>query len=88
MDSGILSLYVKQLECESISSAPFNAEAKNVWNYTSTPPYIFIMWPLSEHKENFACILHLVFPHLTLFAVNIFDELLSSSRGLLCCDAM
>jgi hypothetical protein len=34
------SLVVKKPEHEGDDSLPFHAKVKNVWSYTSTPPYI------------------------------------------------
>jgi hypothetical protein len=34
-------------------SHPCSTEVKNVQSYTSTAPYIFMMWYLIEHKNNF-----------------------------------
>jgi hypothetical protein len=31
-----------------------SAEVKNVWSYTSTPPYVFVAWCLVKHRDNFA----------------------------------
>jgi len=47
-----LSLGVKQLESEADHSPPPSAKV-NVWNYTSTPPYIFMAWCLIKHRGNF-----------------------------------
>ena len=38
---GTPSLGVKILQCEADCLPPFNAELKNVWRYSSTPPYYF-----------------------------------------------
>jgi hypothetical protein len=38
MVPGALSLRVKRPEREADHSPPSNAEIKNAWNYTSTPP--------------------------------------------------
>jgi hypothetical protein len=29
----------------------FSAEVKNVWSYTSTPPYAFMVWCLVKHRD-------------------------------------
>jgi hypothetical protein len=31
-------------------------EVKNVWNYTSIPPYVIIAWCIIKHKDNFTFI--------------------------------
>jgi hypothetical protein len=41
--SGALSLRVKQLGHEADHLPPSSAEVKNVWSYTSTPQYAFIV---------------------------------------------
>jgi hypothetical protein len=41
---GALSLGVKQLGCEADYSPTSSAKFKNVWNYTSIPPWIFMVW--------------------------------------------
>jgi len=40
----ILYLGIKRSGCETDPSPPPSAEVKNAQNYTSTPPYIFMMW--------------------------------------------
>jgi hypothetical protein len=37
-----VSLGLKQLECEAEHSPVQSAEFKNVWSYTSIPPYAFM----------------------------------------------
>jgi len=32
------------------------AEDNNAWYYTSTPPYVFMVWRLVKHRDNFAFI--------------------------------
>jgi len=41
---GALSPGVKQLEPEAEHSPPSSAKIKNEWSYTSTPPYVFMVW--------------------------------------------
>jgi hypothetical protein len=36
-----------------VLEASSNAEAKNVWNYTSTPPYVFVACYLVKQRNNF-----------------------------------
>jgi hypothetical protein len=43
---GALSLGVDWPECEDDHPCPTSAEVKNVWSYTSTPPYVFMAWCL------------------------------------------
>jgi hypothetical protein len=40
------STEVKTLGHEADNSPPTNAEVKNTWIYTSTPPYIFMVYCL------------------------------------------
>jgi hypothetical protein len=43
-------LGVKHPGCEPEHSPPSNAKVKNVWSYTSTPSYIFMLWCLVKHR--------------------------------------
>jgi hypothetical protein len=38
---------------EADHSPPSSAEVKNEWNYTSTPQYVFMVWCLVKHRDNF-----------------------------------
>jgi hypothetical protein len=46
---GPLSLGIKWLGCEADHSPPSNATF-NVWNYISTPSYVFMEWCLVKHR--------------------------------------
>jgi hypothetical protein len=46
-----LSLGVKRTEREGAHSPPSSAEYKNAWNYTFTPPHVFMVWCLINHRE-------------------------------------
>jgi hypothetical protein len=35
-------------------SLPSTTEVKNMWSYTSTPPYILMVWFLINHRDNFS----------------------------------
>jgi hypothetical protein len=49
-----LSPGVKQLVgCEAFYS-PSTAEIKNAWIYTATPPYVFMIWYVVKHRDNFS----------------------------------
>jgi hypothetical protein len=48
-----VSLGVKRPGHEADSSPPSGAKFKNAWSYTSTPQYVFIVWYLVIHRENF-----------------------------------
>jgi len=50
---GALSLEVKRLRREADHSPPPNAEVKNAWSYTSTSPYVFMVYCLVKHRDNF-----------------------------------
>jgi hypothetical protein len=47
--SWALSPGLKGTGRETDHSPPSSAEVKNSWNYTSTPPYVFIVWCLIKH---------------------------------------
>jgi len=44
---------VKRQGCEVDQSPPSGAEIKNAWSYIFTPPYIFMVWCLIKHRDNF-----------------------------------
>jgi hypothetical protein len=46
-------LGVKWPGCEADHSPPSSAEVKNAWSCTSTPQYVFMVWCLVEHRDNF-----------------------------------
>jgi len=48
--TGSLSPGVKRPGCEADHSPQSSAEVKNVCNYTSTHPYVFIPWYLIKHR--------------------------------------
>jgi hypothetical protein len=39
---------------EADSSPPCTAKVKNSWSYASTSPYIYMVWYLITHRDNFA----------------------------------
>jgi hypothetical protein len=47
-----LSLGVKRPVCEADHSHPANAEVKDTWIYTSTPPYVVLMSSVNL-RDNF-----------------------------------
>jgi hypothetical protein len=51
--SRALSLGVKRPGREADHSPPSSAEVKNAWSYTSTPQYVFMVWCLVTHRDNF-----------------------------------
>jgi hypothetical protein len=38
---------------EADQSSPSSAKVKNAWSYTSTPQYVFMVWCLVKHRDNF-----------------------------------
>jgi hypothetical protein len=46
-----LSPEIKHLRHEADHSHPSRAEIKNVWSFTSTPPYDFMAWCLVKHRR-------------------------------------
>jgi hypothetical protein len=44
---------IKRPESEGDYSPPSRAEVKNVWSYTCTPQYVFMVWCLVKHRDNF-----------------------------------
>jgi hypothetical protein len=50
---GAISLGVKRPGREADHSPPSNAEFKNASSYTSTPQYVFMVWCLVKHRDNF-----------------------------------
>jgi hypothetical protein len=52
-EPGDLSPGVKWPGHEADNSTLSIAQVKNVWSYTSTPPYAFVAWYLVKHKGNF-----------------------------------
>jgi len=59
-ESGAPSMGVKWLGHKADHSLSSSAKVKNVWNYSSIPPYFFIAWCLIMQKDNFTL------PDLTL----------------------
>jgi hypothetical protein len=53
MSTGGFSLGLKRPGREADHSNPSSAKVKNVWHYTSTPHYIYMMWCLINHRDNF-----------------------------------
>jgi hypothetical protein len=49
-----LSVGVKGPGREADHSFPTGAGVKNAWNCTSSPPYVFMAWCLTAHRDNFA----------------------------------
>jgi hypothetical protein len=40
-------------------SPPSSAEVKHAWSYTSAPPYVFMVWCLVKHRDNFTFYLYI-----------------------------
>jgi hypothetical protein len=51
--AGVLSLGVKRPGSEADHPLPSSADVKNAWSYTSTPQYVFMVWCLVKHRDNF-----------------------------------
>jgi hypothetical protein len=47
---------VKRPGREADHSPPSSAEVKNAWSYTSTLQYVFMVWCLVTHGDNFTFI--------------------------------
>jgi hypothetical protein len=60
----------KAMGCESDQSSLSNAEVKNTWIYTFTPPHIPMAWCLISHKN----ILPLPFPFTYISYYCVFSE--------------
>jgi hypothetical protein len=50
---GALFPVVKHLGSEADHSLPSSAEIRNVWCYTPTPHYVFLVWCLVKHRDSF-----------------------------------
>jgi len=49
--TGTLFLGVKRAGREADHSSRSSAEFKKAWSYTSTPPYIFMVWCLIKYRD-------------------------------------
>jgi len=49
------SLGVKRLRRETDGWHPASAEVRYAWRYTSIPQYMFVVWCLVKHRDNFTC---------------------------------
>jgi hypothetical protein len=59
---------VAQLGYEADHLPPFSAEVKNLWRYTSTPPYALIAWCLIKHGQFYLlCEIRNKFPVFLIF---------------------
>jgi hypothetical protein len=47
---------VKRPGRDADHSPPSIAEVKNAWSYTFTPQYVFMVWCLVKHRDNFTFI--------------------------------
>jgi len=59
----VLSLGVKWPWCEADHSPPSSTKVRNVWSYTSIPPYVFMAWYSVKHRDNFTFTLPYDFHH-------------------------
>jgi len=79
-----LSPEVKRPRREADHSLPFNAEVKNAWNYSSSPPYAFIARYVSKNRDTLPFImLNGVITHINSFTGKKFCYFISSSPLLL-----
>jgi hypothetical protein len=62
-----LSPEIKWLGHEVDLSSPSSAKVRNVWGYTSTPPYIFMAWYLVMHRDNFVFTFTTLIRYVELF---------------------
>jgi len=66
----VLTAGVKRPGRAASHSPPSSAEVKNLWSYTSTPPYAFTAWCLFKHRNKFTFALPLPLgwtpPHIKL----------------------
>jgi hypothetical protein len=69
---GALSLGGKRPEHEADHSCQYNAEVKNAWNYTSTPPYVFMARCLIKQRDNFTCSIANISSFLPVFSFSLF----------------
>jgi hypothetical protein len=51
---GALSLVVERSGREADHSPPSSAEVKNAWSYTSTYLYVFMVWYVVKHSDNYS----------------------------------
>jgi len=51
MAPGTPSRGIKQNGREADHFSLYSADVRNAWIYTSTPPYIFIVWYLVKHRD-------------------------------------
>jgi hypothetical protein len=68
---------------EADHSTPSGAEVKNVWSYTCTPPYVFMVLCSFKHKDDFTFYFYLVFLHqmFDVVLVELFPTLTQSGQG-------
>jgi hypothetical protein len=49
----LLSSELKGSEREALNSRQSSGEVKNPWSHMSIPPYVFVVWCLIKHQDNF-----------------------------------
>jgi hypothetical protein len=59
------------LSDEADHSPPSSVKVKNVWSYTSTPQYVFMVQCLLKHRADFTLVRFVAFP------ATEYDEVLS-----------
>jgi hypothetical protein len=75
-----LSPEVKRLGRESGHTPPSGAQVKNAWNYTSTPPYVFMTRCSVQCRDNFYLLLYPPPPHFWKQETRGTAEVLSACR--------
>jgi len=58
---GALSPRFKRPGREADHSPPSRAKVKNAWSYTFKPPYVFMVWGLVKHRDNFNFYLYFIY---------------------------
>jgi hypothetical protein len=64
--NGVISPWVKRAVRGDARSPPSSAEDRNVWSYTSTPPYDFKVWYLLKHKNIFTVVKCFIYMFMTV----------------------
>jgi hypothetical protein len=55
---GAEGCFPKRSGREANHSPPSHDEIKNAWSYISTPQYVFLVWCLVKHRDNFTFLVH------------------------------
>ena len=83
--SGNPSLWVNWLGHEADLS-PSGGQIKNAWSYTSTPAYVFTVWCLMVHRDNFTSTTYTLYSmHHTTSSQD--ETIQHAVRSTVCCNA-